>query len=266
MKVNTSDPQNLIRLTSTVAMSFVAVCLLIMTALKSTEDVSPPKAMERLGYGKVQQWEWFGGKKVAPVVKVVQQNQKLQDVKIDADLLGVMISGNDSSATIKFKGRPEQVFQQGDKLNSTLELVEIQPFRVIVTENGIKKQLMMKKPDVIIQSEPITTGRAESSSQGFALANMFGAVPVNIAGGKGFKINNLSSSVKALADIRDGDVVVQVDGLSVQDLMSNPMKMMTLSKANSVPVTVMRNGRQEIIYVNAASLSAKMLPILGFNP
>ena len=48
--------------------------------------------------------------------------------------------------------------------------------------------------------------------------------------------------------------------------MSNPMKMMALSKANSVPVTVMRNGRQEIIYVNAASLSAKMLPTLGFNP
>ena len=176
------------------------------------------------------------------------------------------ISGNASSATIKFKGRPEQVFQQGDKLNSTLELIEIQPFRVIVTENGIKKQLMMKKHDVIIQSEPITTGRAESSSQGFALANMFGAVPVNIAGGKGFKINNLSSNVKALADIKNGDVVVQVDGLSVQDLMSNPMKMMALSKANSVPVTVMRNGRQEIIYVNAASLSAKMLPTLGFNP
>ena len=160
MKVNTSDPQILIRLTSTVVMSFVAACLLIMTVLKSTEDVSPPKAMERLGYGKVQQWEWFGGKKVVPVVKVVQQNQKLQDVKIDADLLGVMISGNDSSATIKFKGRPEQVFQQGDKLNSILELIEIQPFRVIVTENGIKKQLMMKKPDVIIQSEPIATVRA----------------------------------------------------------------------------------------------------------
>ena len=95
MKVNTSDPQILIRMTSTVVMSFVAACLLIMTVLKFTEDVSPPKVMERLGYGKVQQWEWFGGKKVVPVVKVVQQNQKLQDVKIDADLLGVMISGND---------------------------------------------------------------------------------------------------------------------------------------------------------------------------
>ena len=45
MKVNTSDPQTLIRLTSTVVMSFLAACLLIMTVLKSNEDVSSPKAM-----------------------------------------------------------------------------------------------------------------------------------------------------------------------------------------------------------------------------
>lgn len=267
MKVNINDPQILLRLILIFVISLASVYFLTMTILTSVEEVSSPKAIQRLGYGKVQQWDWFGGEKKATVVRVVQENQKLQDVKVDADLLGVMISGNDSSATIKFKGRQEQVFQRGDKLNTTLELVEIQPFRIIVSENGIKKQLLMKKPDVIIQSETVANpGRLDSSSQGFALANMFGAVPVNIAGGKGFKINNLSSNVKALADIRDGDVVVQVDGLSVQDLMTNPMKMMALSKANSIPVTVMRNGRQEIIYVNAASLSAKMLPTLGLNP
>jgi type II secretory pathway component PulC len=91
-------------------------------------------------------------------------------------------------------------------------------------------------------------------------------VPVNIAGGSGFKMNNLSSDIKMMADIRDGDVVMQVDGLSVQDLMSNPMKLMSYSSATSLPVTVMRNGRQETIYVNAASLSAKMLPTFGLKP
>ena len=95
---------------------------------------------------------------------------------------------------------------------------------------------------------------------------MFGAVPVNIAGGSGFKMNNLSSDIKMMADIRDGDVVMQIDGLSVQDLMSNPMKLMSYSSATSLPVTVMRNGRQETIYVNAASLSAKMLPTFGLKP
>ena len=68
------------------------------------------------------------------------------------------------------------------------------------------------------------------------------------------------------ADIRDGDVVMQVDGLSVQDLMSDPLKLMSYSSATSLPVTVMRNGRKETIYVNAASLSAKMLPTFGLKP
>ena len=79
-------------------------------------------------------------------------------------------------------------------------------------------------------------------------------------------LDNLSSDIKMMADIRDGDVVMQVDGLSVQDLMSNPMKLMSYSSATSLPVTVMRNGRQETIYVNAASLSAKMLPTFGLKP
>jgi hypothetical protein len=48
--------------------------------------------------------------------------------------------------------------------------------------------------------------------------------------------------------------------------MANPVKMMSYSAANSLPVTVMRNGREETIYVNAASLSAKMLPTLGLKP
>lgn len=267
MKVNINNPQAIIRTGSVTFMVSVSIYLLTMIILNSTAELSSPKAIQRLGYGKVQQWNWFGGRQVAPVARVVQQSQKLQDVNIDAELLGVMISRKNSSATLKFKGRQEQVFQRGDKLNATLQLAEIQPFRIIVSENGIRKQLMMKKPDTIMQAEvTVDRPRKTAQTQGFALANMFGAVPVNIAGGTGFKINNLSSDAKTIADIRNGDVVVQVDGLSVQDLMSNPIKMMSLSKADSLPVTVMRNGRQEIIYVNAASLSAKMLPTLGFKP
>ena len=71
MKVNTNDPQILIRLTSTVVMSFVAACLLIMTVLKSTDDVSSPKAMERAmsctrGHMKLDGLLYFYGRKKTP--------------------------------------------------------------------------------------------------------------------------------------------------------------------------------------------------------
>ncbi len=97
------------------------------------------------------------------------------------------------------------------------------------------------------------------------MANVCGAVAVNRGGNAGYKINNLAADGQAMADIRDGDEVVQIDGLSVQDLMSDPVKWMSYSSSSSLPVTLMREGREEIIYVNAASLSAKMLPTLGLK-
>ena len=267
-------------------MGVLGVYLLLIITDILVEDSEPqPSPLKRVTSGKIIQWNWFGGEKAAVVTQVVQQGQSLQDAKINADLLGVMLSAQNASATLKFKGQAEKVYQVGDKLSSSLELVEIQAFRIIVLENGVRKQVLMKKPDVIMQTETVsdTSGRdvqdvimqtetvsdtsgRDVQTQGFALANMFGAVPVNVSGDTGFKINNLSTEVKMMADIRDGDVVLQVDGLSVQDLMANPVKMMSYSAANSLPVTVMRNGREETIYVNAASLSAKMLPTLGLKP
>ena len=72
--------------------------------------------------------------------------------------------------------------------------------------------------------------------------------------------------MKALADIRDGDVVLEVNGSSVQNLISNPMNLIKLRSSNSLPVKILREGREETIYVNAESLSAKMLPALGITP
>ena len=91
-------------------------------------------------------------------------------------------------------------------------------------------------------------------------------MPVKVNEDQGFKVSNLSSEVKALADIRDGDVVLEVNGSSVQNLMSNPMNLIKLRSSNSLPVKILREGREETIYVNAESLSAKMLPALGITP
>ena len=91
-------------------------------------------------------------------------------------------------------------------------------------------------------------------------------MPVKVNEDQGFKVNNLSSEVKALADIRDGDVVLEVNGSSVQNLMSNPINLIKLRSSNSLPVKILREGQEETIYVNAESLSAKMLPALGINP
>jgi type II secretory pathway component PulC len=268
LNVNVNNSRELIRalmLGVSILISVLLIAAIVNLAI--TESSSRLESFKRPKPVKMLAWNWFGATKSSVAVQVLQQSAVLQDLSLNADLLGVIIAGNASSATLKFKGRPEKVFKVGDQLKSGVALVEIQPFRILASENGVTKQLLMKKPDAVMKAEgaPVVTV-SQAKTQGFALANMFGAVPVNVAGGQGLKVNNLSADVKMMADIRDGDVVLQVDGLSVQDLMSNPMKLISYSNSNSLPVTVMRNGTEETIYVNAASLSAKLAPAIGLKP
>ena len=44
------------------------------------------------------------------------------------------------------------------------------------------------------------------------------------------------------------------------------INLIKLRSSNSLPVKILREGQEETIYVNAESLSAKMLPALGINP
>ena len=231
------------------------------------DNVVPKVQVDMKKSLRVMSWNWFGNVKEVPIINTNYEDQSLQEIDINADLLGVMLSENNSSATLKFQGRPEKVFKIGDKLSGSIELVEIQAYRIIVQDKGIRKQLLMKKHDVIMESSR-SEGANESKirQEGFAIANLFGAVPVKVNEDQGFKVNNLSPEVKALADIRDGDVVLEVNGSSVQNLMSNPINLIKLRSSNSLPVKILREGQEETIYVNAEGLSAKMLPALGITP
>ena len=267
MKINLNNPQQIIKRAVLLIMTALSAYLLVLIMFVFQSPSTSMEPLQRVASASMLRFAWFGGQQVVQIVETTEQDQELKDANINVELLGVVLAGEASSATLKFKGKPEKVFQRDEKINTSITLLAIEAYRIIVSENGVKKQILMNKPDTIMETAVSPDGSVQQlQSKGFALANMFGAVPVNVAGGSGFKMNNLSSDIKMMADIRDGDVVMQVDGLSVQDLMSDPLKLMSYSSATSLPVTVMRNGRKETIYVNAASLSAKMLPTFGLKP
>jgi len=262
LKTELKNPQQWSRLAAIVVMAILSIYLIVLIGFQLQPTKTPSLVIARVASGVVVGWDWFGRQRV---IAPVQIQTELINAQINADLLGVILAGASSSATLKFNGKPEQVYQKGDKLDGKMELIDIEAFRIVISDNGINKQLLMKKSDVIMESQ-LQDENVDIQAQGLALANMFGAVPVNIGGDTGFKINNLSADMQGMADIRDGDVVVQIDGLSVQDLMSDPVKWMSYSNSSSLPVTLVREGQEEIIYVNAASLSAKILPTLGLKP
>ena len=263
------SPVQKLLLLSNILLAALVLALLIAVAKLFAEDEPAAKAISRTSTPAVAslRWNWFSGvAAIAPIVEVDSSN--LADADIKAKLLGVMLSESTSSATIAFNGRPEQVYHIGDKLGSSVVIKQIQPFRIIVEQNGAKRQILLKKPDSIIEAEEAPEGYSdnEPEDEGFAMANMFGALPVKVDNyGSGFKLNKLSNEMKMLADIEDGDVVVDIGGTGVQALMSDPAGWIKYSSQTSLPVTVIRNGEEVVLYVNAASLSAKMLPKLGLN-
>ncbi|MGB0669395.1 MAG: type II secretion system protein N, partial [Porticoccaceae bacterium] len=228
------------------------------------------RQISRVPSAKVLYWNWFSSESVVAEMTAVETHGELPEANINAVLLGIMMAGENSLATLKMNGKPEAVYSIGDDLSGGFRLIDIETFRIVVRKNGVTEQVVMKKPEGIIETQQLSP--AESSAapgnqpeEGFALANMFGAVPVMAGGGAGLKLNNLSAELTSVAALQEGDIVVQVDGKSVQDLMANPAQWVNYSTSNSLPVTVMRQGQEEIIYVNAASLSAKILPNLGLT-
>ncbi|MDA8856018.1 hypothetical protein N9I42_00180 [Porticoccaceae bacterium] len=209
-------------------------------------------------------FNWFGSKAI--VQKEADMSNiydELPTADIDAQLLGIIIAGDASSATVKFGGSKEVVHFKGDKLNAKTTIIDIQGYRLVVRQGGVNKQMLMQKPESIIeQSKGISTGSAEKGS-GFSLANMFGAVPVMVQGSTGFKVNNLSTEMQQLADIQEGDIIAQVDGVPISEIMANPAMWLKFSSSTSLPLSVMRDNQMQIIYINASSLSAKMMPSLG---
>jgi type II secretory pathway component PulC len=261
----------LTRLAVLIALLVACVYLAVAIALQFiSSNNTELREISRVPSAQALYWNWFSSSSVVAEASMVEKHGELPEANMNAVLLGVMMAGEDSLATLKFGGKPEAVYRIGDDLSSGFRLIDIETFRIVVRKNGLTQQVLMKKPEGIIETQQSmpTDSAAESSGQpqeGFALANMFGAVPVMAGGGAGLKLNNLSAELSALADLQEGDIVLQIEGKSVQDLMANPAQWASYAASNSLPVTVLRQGQEEIIYVNAASLSAKILPNLGLT-
>ena len=264
-----ASPVQKLLLLSNVLLIALLLALLVALVMSFTDIKSGAKAISRTSTPVAARlsWNWFNGTAVtAPIVEV--DSRDLADANVKAKLLGVILSESASLATISLNGRPEQVYRVGDKLGSSIVIKQMQAFRIIVEQNGVRRQILLKKPDDVMQIEQSSENDSgnQTADEGFAMANMFGALPVKVDNyGSGFKLNKLSDEMKMLADIEDGDVVVDIGGTGVQELMSDPAEWVKYSSETSLPVTVIRNGEEVVVYVNAASLSAKMLPKLGLN-
>ncbi len=264
MPVSMPFQETALRRATQVVLVILAIWLLTLIAMQLWVDrlslnaelpARPPlQARER--------WSWFSGSQQP---EIQGDYGELKNASIKAELLGVVISGASSTATMSVAGSSEAVYRIGDKLGSGVEIREIEPFRVVVWQNGQLRQIPLNRAgdDQSGDSSATVVSSTVSTGRGFSLAGMFAATPMKVENyDTGFKLRDLSPELTDLADLKENDVVVMVNGNSIGDMVEDPSMWMSLIKETSVPVVVLRDGEELEIYVNAASLSTRVLPRL----
>ena len=258
--------------------ALVFAVLLVLTWLRQPIELEPVSVPTNSSMEPVQPlyWTWFESNNNGAqhsgqqTVQMEQAAEEYDEININAELLGVVLSPSSSSATISVGRRTEQVFHVGEEIEPGVEVTRIEPLRVVVTQRGRTLQLSFPNLSQAVRAvsgqnnnQRANTGPRETGQPGFELADMFSAVPVEVVGHSGgLKLGSITQDMKDLVDIRDDDVVVQVGDNSIQDLLSNPSSWVSLSARTSLPVTVIRDGQEKVIYVNALSLSTRLIPDL----
>lgn len=211
-------------------------------------------------------FSWFP-RETANSVQVSQPEEStdLSDATINADLLGVVIQGDRAIASISVPRNPNGVYEVGDEISPGVSLERIEPLRVVVSERGTLRQILLK-PLVVSRTDTSTQllETVASESSGFSLSGVMGATPIQVAGvGLGIRLDSLDQEIMQISDLRVRDVVLGVDGTPVSQLMTSPQRWQQLMMESTVTLDIQRDGVEQQITVNARSLGERILPTLG---
>jgi type II secretory pathway component PulC len=174
----------------------------------------------------------------------------LTESSVDADLLGVISMGDQSRANMRVKGKKETVFAVGDELVAGVVIDSISPAYVVVRERGALRKITLKSlldgnNSAVIEASTAVVEAVASDARPLPVE-----VPVAVsavlteAGQSGLRIDSVDAAIAELAAIRVGDIIVAVEEITLSSLMADTAMLETLSRQQSLAVTLVRDGEQ----------------------
>jgi len=254
---------------------FALLCLYFVVMLVRTLVIPAPVVGAEINFSPSAagnpRWAWYhvaaAPKKEASVAAT---SNELTKVSIKGELLGVVIAGDHSLATISAGRGAAKVYQLGDEIERNVTLEEVESHRIIVAKSGRRGEILLKdisgkkksdeKEDLISVKESPPPKAAGNS---FGLPGVGKTLPVNIEGeGLGLRLEDISADIADLADLQDGDVVMDINGTPVSDLFTNPALWTQFTRNTNLPMNLIRDGDRQEVYVNAAALFERIIPQL----
>lgn len=255
-------------------LSIIIIGLMLKVLLSAPPTVATD-ALQVSNKAPTLRWNWFPAVR-QPVEQPKQEEttEELARATIKAELLGAVLAGDQSYAVISTSRNPQGVYSVGDKIENNVTVEEIQDYRVIISQRGSRRQIPLKSLDKKAGASNSSGNTRNSlievndspaqSGSGFNLSGLVSTTPIQLPDGNiGLKLGGLSEDLTDLADVQEGDVVLAVNGTAVSDMLTNPLLWQQFSQQTNMPITIKRGENEIELFVNAASLSQKILPRIG---
>ncbi len=204
----------------------------------------------------------FGQKVVEQIVtEVVEQ---APETKLNYKLRGIYFSVELalSSAIVEVKPNKSQHYYIDDELAENITVSSIARDHILINRYGKIERLNLQKPAVSVSgkavasrglSNPAASTRLLQSykkryvSNPLALAKRFQAIPVQENGRNiGFRLKALrGESLLRKLEFNENDVFTKINGISLDKPFQALDALKSLTTANSVSVTIMRNGSEQ---------------------
>lgn len=203
------------------------------------------------------------GKAEEKVIEV--QVEEVVETKLNYKLRGIYFSPDEnlSSAIVEVKPNDTQHYLLGDELADNITLARIEPDHVLINRYGKLERLNLQKREAPAgqalstavggasaqQTALLRSYKQRYNSNPMALATRFQAIPVQQDGKNiGFKLKALrGESLLKKLDFEPDDVFTAVNGVSLKNPFEALDALKSLTTANSVSVTFMRNGAEQTL-------------------
>ena len=212
-------------------------------------------------------WSWFAD-------TAVSKRKAAPPSRLKANLIGVISRGKKIGkgiAIIKYKGK-EKIYRVGDEIASAITLKEVAAAYVMLQRDDRTEILEIEKSKKVIGGKGASGGRAAPSvltelpgtvasakefmkllrKEPLQLLNLFSFDRVKNGRQTGFRMSAKNEDSQMMLEsmgLKDGDVLLSVNGAPTSQVPSNPRLWKALNKADKIKLKVLRDGAQTEISI-----------------